>query len=46
MHGGGFVALSSRSMQNYTRRWTKELNIPVLSIDYRMPPDHPFPTAP
>lgn len=21
MHGGGFVALSSRSMQNYTRKW-------------------------
>jgi hormone-sensitive lipase len=46
MHGGGFVALSSRSMQVYTRRWAIELKIPVLSIDYRMPPDHPFPSAP
>ena len=23
MHGGGFIALSSRSMQTYTRRWTR-----------------------
>jgi len=46
MHGGGFVALSSRSTQNYTRKWAKDLNIPILSIDYRMPPHHPFPQAP
>ena len=46
MHGGGFIALSSRSMQTYTRRWTRKLNIPVFSVDYRMPPDHPFPSAP
>lgn len=46
MHGGGFIALSSRSMQTYTRRWTRRLGIPVFSIDYRMPPEHPFPTAP
>lgn len=46
MHGGGFIALSSRSMQTYTRRWTRRLKVPVFSVDYRMPPDHPFPTAP
>lgn len=46
MHGGGFLALSSRSMQVYTRRWAIDLKIPVFSIDYRMPPDHKFPTAP
>lgn len=45
-HGGGFVALSSRSMQNYTRIWANALNIPVFSVDYRMPPEHPFPQAP
>jgi hormone-sensitive lipase len=46
MHGGGFLALSSRSMQIYTRRWAIKLKVPVLSIDYRMPPEHRFPTAP
>ena len=46
MHGGGFIALSSRSMQVYTRKWANELDVPVFSVDYRMPPKHPFPTAP
>lgn len=45
MHGGGFLALSSRSMQTYTRKWACELGIPVFSIDYRMPPDFRFPVA-
>ena len=46
MHGGGFIALSSRAMQIYTRKWANELDIPIFSVDYRMPPDHPFPQAP
>jgi hormone-sensitive lipase len=46
MHGGGFIALSSRSMQIYTRKWANELDVPIFSVDYRMPPDHPFPAAP
>lgn len=46
MHGGGFLALSSRSMQIYTRRWARDLRVPVFSIDYRMPSEHRFPTAP
>ncbi len=45
MHGGGFVALSSRSMQTYTRRWAAQLKVPVFSVDYRKPPSHRFPTA-
>ena len=46
MHGGGFIALSSRSMQTYTRRWACKLKVPVFSIDYRMPPENRFPSAP
>jgi len=46
IHGGGFIALSSSSSQNFTRRWSNTLDLPVFSIDYRMPPEHPFPTAP
>lgn len=45
MHGGGFIALSSRMMQSMTRRWANELKIPIFSIDYRKPPEHPFPAA-
>jgi hormone-sensitive lipase len=45
MHGGGFIALSSRSTQSYTRKWADELKVPIFSVDYRMPPNHTFPTA-
>lgn len=46
MHGGGFIALSSRSMQVYTRTWANELDVPIFSVDYRMPPEYAFPQAP
>jgi len=45
LHGGGFIALSSRSMQVFTCKWAKEVGVPVFSIDYRMPPEYPFPIA-
>lgn len=45
IHGGGFVALSSFSMQNHTRAWANALNIPVFSIDYRLSPQSAFPDA-
>ncbi len=43
MHGGGFISLSSRMSQIITRRWANHLKIPVFSVDYRKPPNHPFP---
>ena len=46
MHGGGFIALSSRVMQTMTRKWANQLKIPIFSIDYRKPPNNPFPAAP
>ena len=45
IHGGGFVALSSFSMQSYTRKWAIALNIPIFSIDYRLSPQSAFPDA-
>ena len=45
MHGGGFIALSSRMSQSMTRRWANHLKIPIFSIDYRKPPSDPFPAA-
>lgn len=44
MHGGGFISLSSKSAQVYTRRWATELRVPVFSIEYRLVPEDTFPT--
>lgn len=44
-HGGGFVAQTSKSHENYLRSWSKELNVPVLSVDYSLSPEAPFPRA-
>ncbi|XP_060086239.1 hormone-sensitive lipase-like [Ylistrum balloti] len=44
-HGGGFVAQSSKSHEVYLRQWAKDLNAPILSIDYSLSPEHPFPRA-
>ncbi|XP_076611395.1 lipase, hormone-sensitive a [Chaetodon auriga] len=44
-HGGGFVAQTSKSHENYLRIWSKELNVPVLSVDYSLSPEAPFPRA-
>jgi hormone-sensitive lipase len=45
IHGGGFIALSSSTMQTYTRKWANELHVPIFCIDYRKPPEFRFPTA-
>ncbi|CAH0560948.1 unnamed protein product [Brassicogethes aeneus] len=44
-HGGGFVAQSSKSHESYLRDWAKQLNVPILSIDYSLAPEAPFPRA-
>ncbi|RVE66678.1 hypothetical protein OJAV_G00109650 [Oryzias javanicus] len=44
-HGGGFVAQTSRSHESYLRNWSKELGVPVLSVDYSLSPEAPFPRA-
>ncbi|XP_024151493.1 lipase, hormone-sensitive a [Oryzias melastigma] len=44
-HGGGFVAQTSRSHESYLRSWSKELGVPVLSVDYSLSPEAPFPRA-
>jgi hormone-sensitive lipase len=45
IHGGGFIAMSSRSHQNYTRKWANQLKIPIFSIDYRLAPEFTYPAA-
>lgn len=44
-HGGGFVAQSSKSHEGYLRDWAKHLKVPILSIDYSLAPEAPFPRA-
>lgn len=44
-HGGGFVAQSSKSHEPYLRQWAKETGVPILSIDYSLAPEAPFPRA-
>ncbi|KFB52842.1 AGAP002567-PA-like protein [Anopheles sinensis] len=44
-HGGGFVAQSSKSHESYLREWAVSLNVPILSIDYSLAPEAPFPRA-
>ncbi|KAK4886221.1 hypothetical protein RN001_002492 [Aquatica leii] len=44
-HGGGFCAQSSQSHECYLRQWAKDLQIPILSIDYSLTPQAPYPRA-
>ena len=44
-HGGGFVAQSPKSHEIYLRRWTKELGVPIISVDYSLAPEAWFPRA-
>ena len=43
MHGGGFIAQTSKSHQSYLRQWSRNLNIPIFSVDYSLAPQAPFP---
>ncbi|KAM9436362.1 hormone-sensitive lipase isoform 1-T1 [Clarias gariepinus] len=44
-HGGGFVAQTSKSHEPYLKSWSQELNAPILSVDYSLAPEAPFPRA-
>jgi acetyl esterase/lipase len=44
IHGGGFILGSPEQDDAYMFELTKELGIVVVSIDYRLAPQHPFPT--
>ena len=45
VHGGGFVAQSPKSHESYLRHWARDLQVPVLSIDYSLAPEAWFPRA-
>uniref|UniRef100_A0A0C9QX50 Lipe protein n=1 Tax=Fopius arisanus TaxID=64838 RepID=A0A0C9QX50_9HYME len=44
-HGGGFVADSPKAHETYLRNWAVALDIPIISIDYSLSPEAPYPRA-
>ena len=46
LHGGGFVLNDIDVHDAAARRLAGRAGLPVLSVDYRRPPEHPFPAAP
>ena len=45
-HGGGFVIGDVETHEPYCAEAARQLDMPVISIDYRLAPEHPFPAAP
>ncbi len=42
-HGGGYVAGSTKSHRDLTARIVLKSGIPLLSVDYRLAPEHTYP---
>ncbi|MDR3508130.1 MAG: alpha/beta hydrolase [Caulobacteraceae bacterium] len=45
LHGGGYVAGSSRSHRHYVARLAQAAGTIALNVDYRLAPEHPYPAA-
>ncbi len=44
LHGGGLIIGSAAQGDRLCRRIADELGALAISVDYRMPPEHPYPT--
>jgi epsilon-lactone hydrolase len=44
-HGGGYITGSIKSSRSFTIALSQATKMRVLSIDYRLAPEHPFPAA-
>ncbi|KRX25981.1 Hormone-sensitive lipase [Trichinella nelsoni] len=44
-HGGGFIATSTKTHETYLKFWAAELNCPIVSVDYSLAPENPYPRA-
>ena len=45
VHGGGFISQTSKSHTDYLHQWSKELNVPIVSVDYSVAPEAAYPRA-
>lgn len=45
LHGGGLILGSAKDDSTTCRRWANNLNAIVVSVEYRRPPEHPYPVA-
>jgi acetyl esterase/lipase len=45
MHGGGFTYGSPREYDDFLRVIVDRMNLTVVSVDYRLAPEHPFPAG-
>lgn len=45
-HGGGFVIGDLDSHHSLCTEIAAEMDLPVIAVDYRLAPEHPFPAAP
>ncbi|TFV55727.1 alpha/beta hydrolase [Mycobacterium sp. PS03-16] len=43
IHGGGYVIGTAAQDDELCRRFSRELGISVVSVDYRLAPEHPYP---
>jgi acetyl esterase/lipase len=43
LHGGAFALCTYKTHRSLVLKLSQTTNLPVLAIDYRKPPDHPFP---
>jgi acetyl esterase/lipase len=44
-HGGGCVLGSVKQSDNFSRRLVNDLNVVVISVEYRLAPEHIYPAA-
>lgn len=45
-HGGGWVIGDLDTHDPYCAEAARQLDMPVIAVDYRLAPEHPFPAAP
>lgn len=46
LHGGGYVGGSRDTHAPMCAEIARQLDLPVISVDYRLAPEHPWPAAP